>query len=350
MSLYRLFFKKLTDIEGMAISSPQLRIRSFNLTRDLLKKTSSTFNVVEMPTAVEVGDIVGMYDEYGTILYYGVVNSIQTNSVQTNQILDIFDDNWLWHNPRKATIEATLEDIISTDYQNSSDTLMTEIYGGFDLNTISSTSQTLQTQEDRYTTSFASFLYDVYEKYSIQLLFDIPYEAETPSISIGIPSYDKLTIGNNAEIFRNFDIQRNVYETNKLVVYSEETGEYRATWYGTTSGITDNPSSLNRLPKIKTNIEFSDDDISILKASSLRTQMYNHEISLDLVYNNRLLKFEDLRLGQEADIYYNGDYYNSILTGYSINLSENNDISTISLKFGLVRTTLTDKLFKKLAK
>lgn len=350
MSQYRLFFKKLTDIGGMAISSPQLRIRTFNLSRDLLKKTSSTFNVLEIPTAIEVGDIVGLYDEYGTVIYYGVVDSLETNSVKTNQILDIFDDNWLWHNPRLATIEQSIVSIISTDYQNSYDTLMSTIYGAFALNTISSTSQTLQSQDDRYVVSFANFLYDLYEKYSIQLLFNIPYEAQAPSINIGIPVYNKLTIGNNAEIFRNFSIQTNVYETNKLVIYSEETGQYRDTWYGTTSGITDDPSALNRLQKIKTNIEYSDDDINILKASSLRNQMYNHEISCDLVYNNRLLRFEDLRLGQETDLYYNSDYYNTVLTGYSINVNENDDISTISLKFGLVRTSLTDKLFKKLAK
>lgn len=350
MSQYRLFFKKLTDIGGMAISSSQLRIRSFNLSRDLLKKTSSTFNVLEIPTAIEVGDIVGLYDEYGTVIYYGIVDSLETNSVKTNQILDIFDDNWLWHNPRLATIEQSIASIISTDYQNSYDTLMSTIYGAFALNTISSTSQTLQSQDDRYVVSFANFLYDLYEKYSIQLLFNIPYEAQAPSINIGIPVYNKLTIGNNAEIFRNFSIQTNVYETNKLVIYSEETGQYRDTWYGTTSGITDDPSALNRLQKIKTNIEYSDDDINILKASSLRNQMYNHEISCDLVYNNRLLRFEDLRLGQETDLYYNSDYYNTVLTGYSINVNENDDISTISLKFGLVRTSLTDKLFKKLAK
>ena len=346
-SRYRLFFKKLTNPSGMSISSPELRIRNFRLERDLLKKASSSFTVLNIPSAIENGDIVGMYDEYGTILYMGIVESMLDSTINTQQIYEIFDDSWLWHNPRKTTLEATLIDIINTDYQNSYDTLLNTIYGDYTLNAISSTNQKLQSQEDRYVTNFASFLYDVYEKYNILLLFDIPFEAETPTINIGKPAYNKLTISNNVAIFRNFTINRNVYETNKLVIYSEETGAYRETWYGSKDGITDNPSSLSRFQKIKTNIIFSDDDINILKASSLRNQMYNHEISCELILNNKLLKFEDLHLGQEVDLFYNGDYYNTILTGYSLECQENAEIEMITLKFGLVRTSLTSKLYKR---
>ncbi len=347
---YRLFFKNLTNLSGMSISSSDLRVRNFKIERDLLKKTSSSFTALSMPSLVENGDIVGLYDPYGTILFLGVVGSIQDNIVNANQIIDIFDDNWLWNNPSLTTIEESLQSIIQNDYQNSDDTLMNTIYGDFQLNTISSTNQKLQKQDDRYITNFSSFLYDVYEKYSIQLLFDIPFTANTPSIDIGIPSYPKLTIGNNSGIFRNFNIQRNIYETNKLVVYSESTGDYRASWYATTSGITDNPSALNRFQKIKTNIIFSDENINILKASSLRNQMYNHEITCDLVMNNNLLTFDNLHLGQEVDLFYNGDYYNTILTGYTLDCRENDGVEMITLKFGLVRTTLTSKLYKRLAK
>lgn len=347
---YRLFFKKLTNIEGKSISSSQLKIRSMTLDRDLLKKTTSRFDVLDVPSSIELGDVVGLYDSFGTILYTGVVGIIDNNSIQAYQLLDIFEDSWLWHNPRRSSIELTLKDIIQTDYQNSNDVLLNSIFDAFTINTISSTNQVLESRENQYVTDFSVFLYDIYEKYSIQLLFDVPYEQATPSINIGIPVYEKLKIGNNTNIFRNFKIVSNVYETNKMVVYSEETGTYRATWYGTTSGITDDSASLNRLQKIKTNIIFSDDDINILKASSLRNEMYNHEITCEMVLDNKLLTFEMLKLGQEAEIYYNGQYYNSILTGYNMQMKENEEFVTITLKFGLVRTSLTSKLFKRLAK
>lgn len=347
---YRLFFKKLTNINGKSISSSQLKVRSMTIDRDLLGKTTSKFEVLGIPASIELGDIVGLYDSFGSIFYLGVVSFLDNNSVQTYQLIDIFEDSWLWHNPRNESIELTLKDIIQTDFQNSNDVLLNSIFNAFTINAISSTRQTLETREDRYITDFSSFLYDIYEKYSIQILFDIPYKEATPSINIGIPVYDKLTIGNNASPFRNFNIVSNVFETNKMVVYSEETGAYRSTWYGTTSGITDDSASLNRLQKIKTNIIFSDDDINILKASSLRNEMYNHEITCEMVLDNKLLTLDMLKLGQEADIYYNGQYYNSILTGYNMQMKENEEFVTITLKFGLVRTSLTSKLFKRLAK
>lgn len=345
---YRIFFKKLTDLDGKSISSSQLVTTSFHIERDTLKTTSSSFTVLQVPSSIENGDVIGMYDSFGDIIFLGVVSSIEDNTVQANQMLDIFADNWLWHNPRLSTIENTLKSIITTDYQNSNDTLLNTIFGTFDVNTISNTNLQLETRDSRYVTPFSTFLYDIYEKYSIQVLFDVPFEEQTPSINIGIPNYQKLQIGNNVSFLRNFNVNTDIFETNKLVVYSEETGDYRATWFGTTSGITDNPSSLNRLQKIKTNIVFSDDDINILKASSLRNQMYNHEITCELILKNNLIGFKDLHLGQEVDLYYGDDYYNTILTGYSMECDDGKEIETITLKFGLVRTSLTSKLFKRL--
>jgi len=345
---YRLFFKKLTNLGGRAIGTSQLRTRAFTLNRDLLKKTSSTFQVLDIPSAIENGDIVGLYDSFGTIIFTGVITYIDDNSIQANQIVDIFEDSWLWNNPKLTTLEATLQRIIQNDFQNNPDVLMSNIFSAFNLQTISSTRQKFQTQENRYVTDFSTYLYDVYEKYSIQLLFDIPFEMERPTIRIGIPTYPTITISDNTSVFRNFKITTNIFETNKLIVYSEETGQYRETWYATTNGITNDPASLNRLQKINTNIVFSDDDINILKASSLRNDIYNHEIVCDMIYNNKLLPIEQLKLGQQVELYYKGKHYRTILTGYTMKCDEKSNVDIITLKFGLVRTSLTGKLFKRL--
>lgn len=347
---YRLFFKNLTDIEGKSLSSPQLRVRNFTVRRDLLTKQTSSFEVLQMPTAIQSGDIVGMYDAYGTIVYLGIVNQIKDNTIDAEQIIGIFDDTWLWNNPRETTIEETIKTILTNDFQNNRDTLMQTIFGGFDIQTTSSTQLTLESQEEHYTINFMSFLYDIYEKYNIIVSIDIPFEQDTPVIRIGKPNYKKLQIGNNTYVFRNFEITTETFETNKLVVYSEEDGTYRGSWFTTTSGITDNPSALNRVQRIKTNIVFSDDDLNILKASSLRNQIFNHRIECDLVIQNKLLNFDLLKLGQEVDVYFNGDYYNTVLTGYSMTMSDGKENEVIHLTFGLVRTSLTSKLFKRLNK
>lgn len=347
---YRLFFKKLTDLSGKSLASSDFRVLDFTINRDLLTKATSKFEVLNIPTAIENGDIVEMYDSFGTILYIGIVTMIEDNTIQAEQSYGLFEDNWLWNNPRRATIEDTLKTILTNDFQNNRDTLMASIFGAFDIQTTSNTNLTLQTQEDRYVVDFSAFLYDIYEKYSIILDIEIPYSEGTPTIKIGSPSYDKLKIGNNAFIFRNFDITKEVFETNKLIVYGEENGEYRGEWFTTPTGITDNPSALNRIPKINTNIVFSDDDINIIKASSLRNEIYNHHIELELVYDNKLLPFEKLKLGQGADIYFNGNYYDTVLTGYQYGLNNDGGDELIKLVFGLVRTSLTSKLFKRLSR
>lgn len=347
---YRLFFKKLTDLDGYSITSNQLIVLSHEIQRDLLTKVSSRFEVLEIPQAIENGDIIGVYDIFGTIVFLGQVSLIDDSTIEATQMLDIFDDNWLWNNPRSSTIEETIRTIIQNDYQNNQDTLMQSIFRKFVLNTTSSTNLTLATEEERYITSFAHYLYDIYEKYGVVLDFDIPFSNSSPTINIGQVTSNKLTISNNTLIFRNFDIITNVFETNKLIVYSESTGTYRGSWFTTTSGITDNPSALNRIQKIKTNIIFSDDDINVLKASSLRNEIFNHEITCELVIKNNILPISKLHLGQEVDIYFNGNYYNSILTGYKTSMTNQIESEVITLKFGLVRTRLTSKLFKKLNK
>lgn len=344
---YRLFFKKLTYLEGRSISSTGLKVLSFNIERDLLTKTTSSFEVLQAPQAIENGDIVGMYDSFGTILFLGVVSYIEINRIEAHQIYEIFDDNWLWNNPRKNTLEETIKQIIYNDYQNSSDTLINSIFDAFILDTTSSTQQYLYTEEDNYVVNFASYLYDIYEKYGIVLDFNIPFEEDTPTIDIGVKNLPKLSISNNVLVFTNFNITTNIFETNKLVIYDQE-GNYRTTFYATTSGIVQDPSALNRLQRVNTAIVFSDDDLSIIEASHLRNQMFNHEISCELVINNKLLPLDKIILGQECDIYYDGAYFNSVLTGYSMSMTNERPSEMITLKFGLVRTDLTSKLFKKL--
>ena len=345
---FRLFFKKRVDIGGKSLSSPQTRVKTFRVVNDILTKTASTFEILQIPSAVEVGDIVGMYDAFGTIVYQGVVSELHDTTIESNQLLSLFDDEWLWNNPAENTIEQTLATIIETDFKMSNDSLLRDEFSPFSINTTSATNLSLPTEEEHYVVNLMSYLYDIYEKYNILLDINIPYDEEPSTIDIGKPNYEKLTISNNAYIFRNFEIITDVFETNKLIVYSEETGEYRETWYATTSGITDIDTALNRPPKIKTNIIFSDDPINILKASSLRNNIYNHRIDCDIVAKNKILNFSDLHLGQEVDIYYNGNYYNSILTGYQFEMNNGQVNELVHLTFGLVRTSLTSKLFKKL--
>lgn len=347
MHQYRLFFKKLTNLGGRAIGSKMLKSQTYTIRTDCLSNVMSSFTCYGIPNAVQEGDVCGVYDDYGNIFHYGIITRIDpnTSTLEMSDITAIFDDEWLWNNPAKDTIEETIKAIIQQDFQTNIDTLLVDTFKPFTIEVSSATAQVLATQKDQYTTNFQNFIFEMYEKYGVLVTFEIPFESANPKIIIGKAEYPKIKISNNNNSITNFSIVTETYETNKLIIYSKD-GEYRKTYYTTTNGITTDPSSLNRLQKINTEIVFSDDEEDTIVADKLPTTMYNHKITLDLLLTSTLYKWEDLHLGQEFEIYYDGNIYQTILTGTERTQSEGQETGYVTLTFGIVRTGLIDKIKK----
>lgn len=507
MSAYSVFVKNNNNLSGRSISGPDLRVTSGTIKKDALTKATSQIEVLGVPSAVRIGDVMGVVDEYGQIVYTGVIKDIDNNRITANQILALFDDKWLYDFDNGLSIEEGIKKVIEDDYQSSYDYLLSQIFSPFTISVLTDTYFSLEEEKEKATKNFMSFLYDLYESYGIMVDITVPFESIRPSISIGVPSYFKLKLGNDTSVLRNFVITKRVQDKNKLVIYgnAEDTylgktssfiedgsttdtididgieikaakddivtyGDYeyvffdsswhkyidiylgttksqikdgentspvvingqdvvpvsgnivtysskryvytgsawrtlgknslgktttvlsegstvsslliegkdspvtavngdkatyndqdfvfngsswrqaryalRQTYYASMSGITTNSSALDRMAQIKTEIVFSDDELADIVAKHLRNEMYNHKITCECVLNNKLYDFSSFRLGQEADIYFNGEYYNSILTGYEISLIESGVSETAKLTFGLVRDNLTTKLFK----
>lgn len=343
--MYRGFVKDITNLSGRSLGGAELRVLNFNINRDILTKAVSTFTVVKVPEEARIGFVFGVYDDYGRIIYLGRISEIENNEITTDQIISIFDDNWLWNNPNLATIEETVRSILTTDFANNSDNLVSSIFNQFTYAINSPGTQlALPTQEDNYVENFMNFLFELYENYGLLLDIDIPYNPTTPTLTITKPNFPVLKLGNNNEVLINFNVQRDTYETNKLIVYSNDGETLRGVWYGSEKGITQDATSEYRLPKINTNIVFSDDPIEDIIADNLSEEMYNHKITVDLVLNNRLYDFNDFHLGQQFIIYYNDEIYESILTGYSISVDDFGMADIVNLVFGKVRISLTNKI------
>lgn len=343
--MYRGFIKNITNLTGNSLGSADLRIKSMSVKRDILSKASSDFEVISVPSAAEVGNIWGVYDDYGTIVYLGVISSISGTNIQADQIVSIFDDKWLWYDPQLGTIETTIEKILADDFVGSVDTMQSAIWSQYSITSSSSTNNQLETHENNYVTNFMDFIISLYENYEILFDISIPYSAGTPTIDIGKNTATPLQLGNNTFALRNFNIDRETTQTNKIVILNQEGSEVRGIYYATTSGITEDDTSLNRLPKINTEYVFSNDPIADVVASKLSNDMYNHKITCEMVLKNKLYDFGDFTLGRHCDIYYNGQYYNSILTGYEINIDNQGEAEKVKLIFGKVRYSLEKKLY-----
>lgn len=345
--MYRGFIKDNQNLSGQSLGSPELRILSMTINRDILSKATSEFEVINVPDAAAEGNVFGVYDDYGKTVYLGVIASINGNVIQTDQIISLFDDNWLWSNPALATIEQTVAQIIQNDWATNIDSMLQNIFSQFTITAgTTAVNLSLPTQDDNYVTNFMEFIFQLYEAYGILLDIDIAYNNVTPTITVFQPSYTKILLGNNTNAVRNFNITTETFETNKLVVYSKDGSEYRGSWYGTTSGITTNSAAGNRLPKINTKYVFSDDPTDDIVGEYLTDNMYNHKINVELVLKNKLYNFDDFKLGQEFDIFYNDTYYNSILTGYKITVDNDGKADIVTLVFGKVRYSLENKLYK----
>ena len=355
MQQYRIFIKDSLDLTNRPVST--VLCPSFNIKRDLMGSASSTFNPLEIDSNVKEGDILGLIDPYGSVLYTGVIKSIGTN-IQTQQLYELFNDKWKWYDPADTTIEGKIRTIIETDYTQSTDPHVVARFpytvsttsattGTFEQHTVTVNQQEVPSQ--KYVTNLNKFFYDLYEQWGVIINFHIPYEAGTPTISIGQATGDTVKIGNNVLPITSMTALTEIFETNRLFIYNKDGDTLRGAYYGTTGGITTNASDPLRVPVTKTQYVFdTDKDMDEIVSEHLQEEMLNHKVEFSMLLDNNLYNFWEWNLGQTIEIYYNGAYYSTLFTGYSMRKQEGGDLTTVDVTCGKVRNTLTDILNKEL--
>ena len=360
MLQYRAFFKDCLDLAGMPIAYTVCT--SFDISRDLMTTATSTIYVQDMPTNVKVGDIVGVIDPDGTIMYTGVVQSMD-ESISARQMLSIFDDNWRWHDPEEeTTIEGKIRSIIQSDFINSSDTLLAQKFP-FDIVVSSQTEGTFEqhtkTEKDgdtetevtdlTYIENFEELLNTLYDTWGVIVDIKVPYEQARPTITLKQATKPSVKIGNNALIVRDMTPTTEIFEKNKLVIYNKDGTELRATYYATSDGIVQDDEDPLRLPVINTTFIFSDEEsLDEIVEQNLQEQMYNHKVTFSLIIDNDLYDFYNWELGMPLEIWYNNDYYDTLFTAYRMSKTEIEDLSSVEIVCGKVRNKLTEILNKTL--
>ena len=341
---YRVFVKDCLDLESLPVANSVCL--SFSITKDLMSTATSTFTLLDMPTNIKNGDVLGLVDPYGTVIYTGVINSIGS-TISCREITAMFADQWKWRDPGNASIEAKLKAIIDNDFVGSSDPMIADRFP-FTVTAASTTAGVFEQQEATYTTDFEQLLMEIYDTYGVITDIQIPFASATPSITLKQATHTAIKVGNNVLPVRNMTPLTEVFETNKLVIYDSEGTTLRGTYYTTPSGITTNASSPLRLPVTKTKFIFDTDTaLDDIKTANLQEQIYNHKITFDMLLNNGLYDFYDWELGMPIEIFYNGAYYSTLFTKYSMAKELNVDVAAVSITCGKVRNTLTERLNAK---
>lgn len=272
------------------------------------------------------------------------------------------------------------------------DDLIKQRLSSIEIKTSSQTQGAFLTQEDTYVCDMEEFIYSLYNRYQIQLTFDIPYKGKC-TCTIGKSNIGEIKIGNNTNAIVDISPITEVEETNRLIIYNED-GTYRATYITKADGsrVKEPIGTANRFGVVKTAIVFSDDDDQTLQWGYL-PKMYNHKLTFTLklfkevevpvkklerveknltTFDNKNLKtenesyimanvyerierkeklslysFNDFILGMPLAIWKDNDYFSTILTGREMTKDENAPINEVHYTCGTVRTKLTEKLLIK---
>lgn len=352
MQQYRVFIKDSLDLNGMPVANEICT--GFTIRKDLLSVKTSDFQLFRTTGNIKEGDILGLVDPYGTVLYNGVVTSIGT-SIQCKEMLSLFSDKWKWHDPSVNTIEGKIKSIIESDFINSDDPLVKEKFP-FTVTTTSQTEGTFEQHTEKkddkevasqkYTQNLQDLFIELYETWGVIIDIKVPFNGQ-PTISIGQPITESIKIGNNAIPIANMAPLTEIVETNRLKIYNKDGSQLRATYYGTRNGITTNANDPLRLPVIKTKYVFKDaeddkDNIPDIVKQSLQEEMLNHKIDFDLYLDNKLYDFFKWELGQPVELWYNSNYFETVFTGYELKKVSGGNLETVSVTCGKVRNTLTE--------
>lgn len=345
MYQYRAYVKDVLDLKGKPKAF--LNIVSFTIKRDLLTTSNSSFTVLQIPSNIDNGDIICVYDPYGKVIYQGVINQIADNVINTNQIQSIYKGLWLCKNSPQDYLEHEVA-VLLEEYASGKitddvmDYLQAQKLTSIDIEYEGSNANQLQSFDAQQTQDMETFIYRLYEKYNIILDFAINWEGNN-SVMIHTADFTPYKIANNTHAIIDISPTTEISQNNKLIVYSSE-GAYRAVYYATPQGIVTNSQDPLRLKNINTIIQFTDDDINAVIASNLNEEMYNHKLTFTLRIDNKLYKWDDFKLGQPMDIYFNGQYFKSVFTGYEMALAQDQSIDEVKITCGKVRTSLTSKL------
>lgn len=96
---WRAYIKDQMDLTSRP--KAYVTLDTFDISEDLLTTANSSFTLIELPENISEGDILTVYDPYGSKRYHGVISSIDTENKQisTTQIQSIFAGTWLYDLP-----------------------------------------------------------------------------------------------------------------------------------------------------------------------------------------------------------------------------------------------------------
>lgn len=331
---------------------------------DLLQRSTTTFECLDIPDSVEINTPIFVYNPKGKIIYYGMIKSIEDKRLVCREPIAIYDDDMFMpvsiYKSNFSTLWGVYQYMTITDYgigfivdkhkdfrQEAPAKIMP-----IDTNKVptkfmpSMSANVVVNGEDQLLNSYSELgvlmTYSFYKFSNTKAFLSI-----TPTLN----KYDKIVIGDDIEAIKNVSVTVQEADATVLEIWDSNGTHFRGEAlmrtdgnieifeYGSSySGVNLNQFVGQHLCKQK--VVYTEDNLKTVALANLNGAMYSHKITFTLEKND-LLRFDDLHLGQPVDFYYKNKVYNSVITAWSYSFEKNTSIQSMNITLGNARTSLT---------
>ena len=353
-------------------SAAYVTVLNGNINEDLLQRSTSTFECLEIPSSVQINTPIFVYNPKGRILYYGVVKAIDGNKLTCREPLSLYDDDYLLKTSDYQADYTTLMGVYNSLFIPGTDNgFGFASFKLYDLNPIRPGSEmpidsngvptkSMPLIDKNSVVNMEDRLLNAYSDLGVLIKYGFDKYNSTKFMMSATPTmnrYDKLTIGDDHEAITNISVNVQEADATAVCIYNSAGTTFRGNAYMRTDGIVDiyesgaSYSGINMNQYVGYNLlkqkyVLSDDNLKTVALENLNGALYSHKITFTL-NKNHLLRFEDLHLGQYVDFYYKGNLYKSVITAWSYSFDTENQIQSMNITMGNVRTSLTAILNKK---
>lgn len=349
MSHYRLFFKDPRHLADRAVAN--IPVISGKFGEDQENITTSTFNVLEIPGNIETGFFCGLYDAYGRIVYEGIVKQLAGNTIEARSLMSIFDNEIVWWDITGLTdVEEYMEQayanymqhfpMLKLIYADSTATIMTSTAAGGDLRVNDGGNQNIY-----------DWFHEQHNAFGVWIYQSFPFGLGNMEVNFSRPTHGKVVIGDNAANIFNLEGGEDEVPYNALsVALLDNNGDlqsrarYSLLKDGSYYTLDSDTSLLFTDVKAKTFRVKAADFVSDMVKQQLPPLIHNHEITFDMLLENSLYDFYDWQLGQPMEVWKDGNYYDSVFTGWEMEFSDSQPATIVHITCGTSRTSLTEVL------
>lgn len=374
MQLFRGFVNSFSITDKKWHTIAWLKVLSFTINEDALAKATSTFDVIDVPDNISIGDVIRVNMPNGTRLFVGVIDKIDGTTITASQGAALLKGQWIY-NPYMSgglysSITETIYRYMTGTFYNST-TIDSLNASRFSRNKFKALSLAqlqsqggeiieknyLQHEEDK-TIDFEDYIYSLFEDYQVGLLTsaDISKGTDTAdkvwqqiviaknSENSTDTSFTPLVISDNSRYVSNAEVVSTTQETNRLVVYSNDK-VLRQVYYATPEGVTTNANDPLRIFPVVTAIVFSDDDLESIKEANIQPKTFNHQLKFDIEFGNPYYKnMNSWNAGTPLTVSIQNHVFDTIITGWTLTKEPNSNLTKITFICGKARTSLTKKL------